>query len=63
MKRVYEGLAVLVKYDPNGYFAAEHDEIFAGGPEPIRITEEDLATLKKLGWSWDESLPAWHKFV
>ncbi len=63
MKDIHEGLGILLKYKPDGSCDAEHDEIFAEGPEPEAMAPEDAARLDDLGWRWDGSLGSWCKFT
>jgi hypothetical protein len=63
MRKVFEGLQILMKYDPEGDCCAEHDEFFASHFPPEKMEEADAKKLCDLGWLWDESLPAWKKFV
>lgn len=60
--RVVAGLTILARYEPNGMeadLAAEHDEIFASGVEPDKISQEDRDRLRELGWRWDKNVDSW----
>lgn len=57
---VLKGLQIIKKYDPESYFAAEHDEIFCGDPE--KIPDNAKAELDKLGWH-EDSCGAMSMFV
>lgn len=50
---VVEGLKLLAKYSGDAELeqvaGADHDVIYGGG-EPVKWSEEDRATMKKLGW-------------
>lgn len=64
MRRVFEGLQILLKYNSEGYFCAQHDQIFtegAGRVLPENISEEDKKVLKDNGWFWEHG--SWTKFV
>ena len=64
MNRVLEGLQILAKYFHDGDFCAEHDVIYAGSDaSDVEISEDDLNRLDELGWSIDEGLDSWYKFV
>lgn len=63
MKKVYEGLAILLKYDPDGDIAAHHDQILTGGPSPSEASKEDLDALEKLGWRFDLHENCWCIYV
>lgn len=61
IRNVAEGLMILAKYDPESHdIAAEHDIIYAG-PDPKRVTPEDAARLKELGWHIEEE--SWSRYV
>ena len=61
MKKIYEGLGILLKYAPNGSCDAQHDELFAEGPRGV--SEEDAVKLAELGWRWDQQIDSWAKFT
>jgi hypothetical protein len=63
VQKVFEGLKILLKYEPKGDCCAEHDEFYAGQFPPEKMEEADVKKLDDLGWHWDESLPSWRKFV
>lgn len=63
VKAILEGLQILIKYDPDGSFNAEHDEVFAGGPPPDDMTLEDVKRLHDLNWRWKPDFPCWAKFT
>lgn len=63
MKQIRDGLNILLKYEPDGDCAAEHDVFYVGGGKPEDISEEDRAELEKLGWFWDDSLDSWSTFT
>ena len=55
MKRILEGLQILLKYFPVGDFSADHDQVWAGGDlEAVEISESDKVRLEELGWFLDE---------
>ena len=61
MKRISEVLNILMKYDPDSDFSAEHDKIWAASSE-VEITDEDLNRLEELGWFIDEEFDCWSHF-
>ena len=63
MKRLFNGLGVLLKYDPDGDTCAEHDLIYCGGVSPDKMTEEDLKILEDSGFFYDEDDAGWNKFT
>lgn len=60
---VHGGLAILLNYAPDGSTCAEHDEIFAEGPPPEKMSAEDRDKLASLRWRYDATLPSWQKFT
>lgn len=65
---VIGGLVIFANYAPKGgpeahEICAEHDEIFAGSVHPDKLTEEERKALADLGWTYDESLPSWRRYV
>lgn len=63
MKKVFEGLRILIKYDPNGSFSTERDKILCGGPNPDSLPEDEARQLDELGWYWSREYECWSKFV
>jgi hypothetical protein len=66
MAAVMRGLNTLYEYKPDGEtwsVDAQHDELFAHGPEPSALSDEDAKQLKDDGWTWSESHFSWHKFT
>lgn len=63
IKEIYEGLGVLLKYAPEGWCSAEHDEITADGPKAEQLDPADAARLDSLGWHYDGSYSCWAHFV
>ena len=61
MKQIYDGLAIFMKYEPDGEINIGHDEIFAGNTDGI--SEEDYQALEDLGWSVDDGEECWAHFV
>jgi hypothetical protein len=61
MRSVSEGLALLLRHDPEGYCSAEHDELFAGGPPPADMHPKDAKALESLGWTYNERFTSWVK--
>lgn len=65
MNRILKGLQIIQKYEKNGYFAAEHDQIWVGnddGSTVIQMTEEDAARMEELDWFVDSGLNVWSHF-
>lgn len=60
-----KGLTILEKYnkDEQAYFAAEHDEIFVGGPKPAKMEAADRHVLRDTGWRYSTDHDCWHAFV
>jgi len=58
-----EAFAIFAKYEEGEFDTdAEHDEIFSG-PSPKIVSTEDTKRLQELGWSPEESLGRWRRFV
>lgn len=53
---VLRGLQIITKYDPDSYFAAEHDEIFAGmvGKTRPLMSDDELKVMEENGWRCEE---------
>jgi len=63
VKNMHAGLTILLKYDPDGGFMAEHHEVYTGGPLPQELSKEDAAELDRLGWFWSDDYESWMKFT
>lgn len=62
-KNLLIGLKIFDTYmeeDEIWYVDAEHDEIFACGPNPAALGGDESAILLASGWSWDEENLCWH---
>lgn len=59
LNNIIAGLQVLLKYE--NYFAAEHDQIWAGGPK--RLPAEEKKILEDAGWFWDGDVESWSHFA
>jgi len=64
MEKVYQGLAILLKYAPDGQrdLAADHDVIYCGPGDDVKISPEDKKELKRLGWFFSKEFDSWTKF-
>jgi hypothetical protein len=64
IREVVEGLNIMLKYDPAGEFeGAAFDVIYGSTTQPDKISAEDTANLKALGWYWDKTYDSWIKLV
>lgn len=66
MKEIIDGLQIIMKYDGNSDFAAEHDRIWAGidyGKAVTEMSDEDLVTMKANGWFIDDEFNCWTHFA
>jgi len=46
-----EALTILAKYEPNGSYCCEHDQMWAAEEEKTKnMTNEERDRLKELGW-------------
>lgn len=62
MKNVRDGLDILLRYEPKGETAAEHDVLYACAPA-VEVSEADAAELKRLGWLKSEEYESWMIFT
>jgi len=63
MKDIAAGLAVLMRYQPDGDACAEHDELTACDVPPSKMSSEHLAALETAGWFWSENEECWMTFT
>lgn len=49
LEEVLEGLKIFRNYGGTD-ISAEHDEIYCGPKDDVKISEKDEQTLKELGW-------------
>jgi len=65
VKNLYKALGILISYDmgDNVDIAAEHDELWMGGPDAKNLSEVQIKELNDLGVHWDEDSQSWHMFV
>lgn len=61
MKKIAEGLNILLKYAPTGEVQPAHDVIYASGPQ--KVSPLDAAYLRKIGWRWDDANGCWAVFT
>jgi hypothetical protein len=57
-----EGFGIFHKYDGYQDLSAEHDVIYAG-PDPAKVSDEDVARLEELGWHIDREYDCFRHFV
>ncbi len=64
-KQVYDGLSILLKYEPEGDVATDHEILYGPGPGPDvgEISEEDLKRLDGLRWWWHPDEDCWAIFT
>ena len=64
MRDILQGLLIFNKYEPDGYFSAEHDEVMCGSTKTKEnATEEELKQLEDLGWRWQEEYECYACFT
>lgn len=63
MQKVRDGLSILLKYNPDGDTAADHDIIYAASIPMKNIAADDLKQLDDLGWFWDQQYECWAHFT
>lgn len=63
--QIVKGLKIIMKYCPNDFPSAEHDEIWAGDEKchPKKIDPKDKKRLKLCGFTWDKDVERWQRFV
>lgn len=62
MNKLYQGLAILLKYEPDGEASADHDVLYAGETHPSAMLPEDVKALDDLGWHYTDTV-GWLKFT
>jgi len=65
-QQIVQGLQIFETYldaKNKGDISAEHDEIYVSGVHWDAVGGDDRKKLKAMGWSWDDSFNAWHRFV
>jgi len=65
MKNIKEGLEIIIKYEGDGEFSAEHDRVWAGednGKATTDISEADIVKMKALDWWIDDEFNCWTHF-
>lgn len=51
-------------YGEEGYFSAEHDELyFSGGPPPVMLSEDHAVRLEELHLNWIVEYQCWQVFT
>lgn len=55
-------LDIFAKYEDSSV-QTEHDQIFVSETDPEDMDPEDVKTLEKMNWMWDDSLPCWWHFT
>jgi hypothetical protein len=66
MRRTKEGLEILLSLiGPNdrAELSAEHDVLYASGPDPNTLPSETVSKLDDLGWYWSDEHECWRKWV
>jgi hypothetical protein len=46
-------IQIIIKYEPDAEYAAEHDELWFGSFRPEKMLREDKLKLEELGWSYE----------
>lgn len=49
--------------DDEEEIAAEHDELFVGGPSPVNLPEATVFLLKRTGWIWSDEFDCWRHYT
>lgn len=51
LSRLWPGLEIIRKYEPNAYVSAEHDIIYVGSDEHFHLyTQDELKIMDETGW-------------
>lgn len=61
--KIIEGLKILLKYHPDAQVDAQHDLLYAAGPKPEKLDEDDRAEMQSLGWTYDVREDSWKRFT
>lgn len=61
--KIIDGLKILLKYHPNAEVDAQHDMLYAAGPAPEKIAEDDRTELQNLGWTYNVREASWGRFT
>lgn len=63
--QVMKALQILTEYSKQDIsMCPEHDEIWIGHEiSPDSMSEAHKKQMEKLGFEWQEDIPAWHGFV
>ena len=61
VNRIFEGLKIIEKYQPNFDTYAEHDTIYIGSYNPDEMTEQERVKMEELGWFEGED--SWQHFT
>lgn len=61
-KRILDGIAIILKYEPSASFACEHDIMYFGSYDSREnMTVEEKQKMAELGWI--EQYESWAHFV
>lgn len=64
---IIKGLQLLSKYADDGeethLGGADHDIIYSHVGGDTVVAPEDIVSLEKLGWHWDDDVDCWANFV
>lgn len=62
MRRIFEAMQILLKYNGEDDLSVEHDQIWFSGPDPEKMKDDDLARLAVLRFRWEADM-GWTTFV
>ena len=63
--QISKGIEIILQYEPEAVFAAEHDQVWCGeggGKSVTDITDEGKVIMEELGWFIDSDLNCWSRF-
>ncbi len=63
MRNLVAALTILLKYadeDGRAYWSANSGVLYAAGPPPFDMLDEDIKQLKHLGWYYNDINECWY---
>jgi hypothetical protein len=64
LQALIDALLIFRKYvNPERPTNTDHDILYVKGPEPDKMSPEDVVELDRLNFFWDEGLESWSSFV
>jgi hypothetical protein len=64
LQALIDALLIFRKYgNPKWPTNTGHDVLYVKGPEPDKMTPEDVGELDRLNFNWDEDIESWSSYV